>query len=345
MELHKFNEDEYEKQKQQSQGQGNGKGQQGQGQAGQKGQKGQQNQYGQNGNSSRTVSAMEEMQKQLIDKNCTTPGYINLPSNIDYNHFVVGYKEVHKNMRSHYSSTKRSIDEYALAHESLGAFKRHNKKIINNLVSLFEMKKRASLSVKSKTAKTGEIDTVKMHSYKFNDDIFKRITSTPKGKSHGLVMFLDCSGSMSSNFTGAIEQILNLVMFCRKISIPFEVYGFNDHYQSDGDASDAFEKTNECVTFYGNFQLRQYFHSSMRQNEFNDACLNMMALANAYRYQGSYRQEDYSKYGQCTIPREENLGGTPLDEAVISSIYLVQDMKKKHALDICNVIYIPSDLH
>ena len=50
----------------------------------------------------------------------------------------------------------------------------------------------------------------------------------PKGKSHGLVLLLDRSGSMSRNMAGSIEQILVLTMFCRKVNIPFVVYGFGD---------------------------------------------------------------------------------------------------------------------
>ena len=32
---------------------------------------------------------------------------------------------------------------------------------------------------------------------------------------------IDCSGSMSDNMAGSIEQILVLSMFCRKVNIPF----------------------------------------------------------------------------------------------------------------------------
>ena len=44
---------------------------------------------------------------------------------------------------------------------------------------------------------SGVVDPLKLHSYKYNDDIFKRLTVTPDGKNHGLMMFIDWSGSMS----------------------------------------------------------------------------------------------------------------------------------------------------
>jgi hypothetical protein len=55
---------------------------------------------------------------------------------------------------------------------------------------------------------------------------------TPKGKSHGLMLLLDKSGSMSRNMPGSIEQILVLAMFCRKVNIPFVVYGFGNSHSA-----------------------------------------------------------------------------------------------------------------
>ena len=48
-------------------------------------------------------------------------------------------------------------------------------------------------------------DTSKLFSYKFNDDIFKKITTIPDGKNHGLVFVLDWSGSMAN----ILEYTLN----------------------------------------------------------------------------------------------------------------------------------------
>ena len=58
--------------------------------------------------------------------------------------------------------------------------------------------------------------------------IFKKIMSVPKGKSHGMILLLDKSGSMASNLAASYEQILILAMFCRKVNIPFTAYGFGN---------------------------------------------------------------------------------------------------------------------
>jgi hypothetical protein len=55
-------------------------------------------------------------------------------------------------------------------------------------------------------AKTGELNMSKIYSYVFNEDIFKKATVVAEGKSHGLVMFLDWSGSMSENINNTVNQ-------------------------------------------------------------------------------------------------------------------------------------------
>ena len=54
---------------------------------------------------------------------------------------------------------------------------------------------------------------------------------TPDGKNHGMMMFIDWSGSMQDKMQSTIHQLMNLTMFCQKVNIPFEVYAFsNDTY-------------------------------------------------------------------------------------------------------------------
>ena len=92
----------------------------------------------------------------------------------------------------------------------------------------FEMKKAADNYKKSLTSKTGIINMNKIHSYKFNDDIFKKIQIEPGAKNHGMIMFIDWSGSMSQNIDDTIKQTLNLVMFCKAVQITFSVFDFSD---------------------------------------------------------------------------------------------------------------------
>lgn len=337
-ELHDYIEQEQEE-KQLTVGQGQGQGQ-GNGSQDQSQGNGQTGHQSGNGFTSETDAAMNDALNKFISNN-GVPEHITLPSKMDLSDIIVDHKKLHKGLSAYYTNDSR-MQQLELAIETLAKFQNKNKKIINNLVSLFEMKKRAKLSVKSKTSKTGVIDTNKLHTYKYSDDIFKKITTIPKGKSHGLVIMIDLSGSMSTNIYGAFEQIINLALFCRKVNVPFDVYGFTTtspkgnlwSHDEDRTLSADGSKADD-LTVRGSFYLRQYFSSEMNARQFKTACRNVMAVANGHNYRhGSGRGIE------CTVPRPEQLGGTPLDEAIIASMQLVNNMKKRYRLDIMNTIFI-----
>ena len=105
-------------------------------------------------------------------------------------------------------------------------FKRQSMKIVGYMAKEFERKKSAAEYRKESVAKTGVLDMTKIHSYKYNDDLFLRNTIRPDGKNHGVVMLVDWSASMSGHLFDTMKQILNLVWFCQKVNIPYEVYAF-----------------------------------------------------------------------------------------------------------------------
>ena len=78
---------------------------------------------------------------------------------------------------------------------------------MNYLVKEFEMRKSADAYSRSAISKTGVLDTAKLHTYKFNDDIFKKVTVLPEGKNHGLVFILDWSGSMCNVIHDTVKTL------------------------------------------------------------------------------------------------------------------------------------------
>ena len=64
---------------------------------------------------------------------------------------------------------------------------------------------------------------MKLPSYKYSDDIFKKLTIIPDAKNH-MMMLLDCPGSMPDCLFDTVKQLINLVEFCRKVNIPYELY-------------------------------------------------------------------------------------------------------------------------
>ena len=60
----------------------------------------------------------------------------------------------------------------------------------------FECRKAADSYARASTARTGVLDTSNLHTYKYNEDLFKKVSVIPDGKNHGLIFVLDWSGSM-----------------------------------------------------------------------------------------------------------------------------------------------------
>ena len=114
--------------------------------------------------------------------------------------------------------------------DGLLQYKKGAEKEVNYLVKEFECRKSADAYARASTSRTGVLDTEKLHTYKFNEDVFKRISVLPDGKNHGLLFLLDWSGSMHNCMGATVKQLLNLVWFCKKVNIPFRVYGFTNCY-------------------------------------------------------------------------------------------------------------------
>ena len=81
---------------------------------------------------------------------------------------------------------------------------------MNYLVKEFECRKSADSYARATTSRTGVLDTSKLHTYRYNEDLFKKVTTLAEGKSHGLMFLLDWSGSMTNVMEDTIKQLFNL---------------------------------------------------------------------------------------------------------------------------------------
>ena len=75
-------------------------------------------------------------------------------------------------------------------------YKKSSLKEVNYLVKEFECKKSADAYARQATSRTGVLNTKMLHTYKYNEDLFKKVTVLPDGKNHGMIFVLDWSGSM-----------------------------------------------------------------------------------------------------------------------------------------------------
>jgi hypothetical protein len=96
------------------------------------------------------------------------------------------------------------------------------------MATAFDRRKAADTWRRTTVAKTGNIDTLRMNQYRWNEDIFRRTTRIAEGKNHGIVILLDWSGSMTDIMQATIGQLLILTDFCRTAGVPFEVFAFTD---------------------------------------------------------------------------------------------------------------------
>ena len=207
-------------------------------------------------------------------------------------------------------------------------FQGENKNVVNYMVKEFEMKKKASEYARTSLAKTGVLDPVKMNNYKFSDDIFRKVSVTPQGKSHGLVMYVDWSGSMKSHVYPTIQQLLNLVMFCRQVNIPYRVYLFSDRFGNQ-DNTGVNEVPVNTLVYRQGFRLLELFNNKMSRSDFSKMAGNLLAV-------GQFFNQDTNYW----IPREFNLGGTPLDDTIMASVQIYKEFKASNRLDIVNTVFL-----
>jgi hypothetical protein len=286
---------------------------------------------------SETDKAFRENEKNLIENIQGETHVLNVPT-YDMDKVLVPYTKVH-----HFINQKFIPDPYnpwfdpsnvrAKTYEMYNDLVKRSSPTINYMIKEFEMRKNASQMARAKVGKSGKINPKKLARFNLDRDIFQRITTVSEGKNHGLVIFIDLSGSMTDIIERTFEQAIVLTTFCKKINLPFEVYGFSDDRSKDQFMKDinylSFKPKDLCVGD-SHFHIKQYLSSSMSTKVYRECAANLLMIGAIYK--GKFRRE--------MLPITEHLYGTPLDESVIASIYLVNDFKAKHKVDMVNSIFL-----
>ena len=108
----------------------------------------------------------------------------------------------------------------------LTAFNTKHDATIRFMVREFELRKAAKMANRAKTSRTGRLDVSKLYAYKFREDLFKSVITTPNGQSHGIVVLIDASGSMRGVMSHTIDQALLFGSFAKQAGIPFRAMTF-----------------------------------------------------------------------------------------------------------------------
>ena len=277
--------------------------------------------------------------KKLIDENASTRTYGRIPTVAD--DLILPYGEILERALPNYAEGGPWVD---VKKAEIASMKDESKKTVAYMVKEFEMKKSADQYARAAVSKTGSLDMGRLHTYKYNEDLFKKVTTLPGATNHGMVMVVDWSGSMYDNLKGTLSQLFNLIWFCRRTQIPFEVFAFSD-------ASDLFV---DPVTGYipsryeermkdfkagditlRSFKLLEFFSSKMSAKEEVEMMEILWMIAS---YFGNCPREEY--FSRVPYPPFLNLGGTPLNDAIIAMMEIVPKFKVETGVQKVNTIFL-----
>lgn len=228
---------------------------------------------------------------------------------------VIGYKTILMETKPVWCSSRDDEEDkqYAVrAAAEYEKFKAETTSAVNYLVKEFEMRKSAQMYKRAQISKSGSLDMRKIYAYKLQDDLFKRVTTVPQGKNHGMVFLLDWSGSMDGVLEDTLKQVINLAMFCNRIQIPYRVLAFTSQYneyrhiseterirQRDRAIAKRARHTGKNVlTNCGVFNLLELFSSKMTTSEFHSMAKRV--IDRRFQWNDGY-----------------STGGTPLNEALV----------------------------
>jgi hypothetical protein len=280
---------------------------------------------------SHTDSAWGKNTKTLVDSSAKEHIYM-IPPTMDWSNCIEPVSMFSENMDKNikyfeekYETIYNVIDNFRTKFNS---FKVENAKSVSFLVKEFEMKKQADEYNRSGVSKTGVLNTNKLFSYKWSDDIFKKNTIVPDGKNHGLIMYIDWSGSMADNMSGTIKQLINLIMFCKKVNIPFQVFAFSDTGIYDYSRNYYAPAKEYEIAVSQRFRLIEMFNHKIKKSEFDEQLFRLWVLMTFIDKRVEIPFGSYS------------LGGTPLNDTILAATYVFNKFKRETGVDKVNTVFL-----
>lgn len=269
----------------------------------------------------RSLSHMSEMREIT---------YLEIPK-VNLKTIIIPNSDIHSYIEQDMNQqlNRKAKNIFKESDESFFKFKAQSKTEVGYLIKEFECRKAADLHSRSRVSSSGTLNMSKLYSYRFNEELFNQITTIPEGKNHGLIFILDWSGSMGNYLQDTYKQLLNLVWFCRRLSIPFEVYAFTNQwrsayydyktgkYVSAEFVSHYTPKTNH-VSVDSSFSLLNILTSKTKNQELEKQLLNIWRLID--------RNRNYS------VPTKMQLSGTPLNESLVSLHQIIPQFKTQNRL-------------
>ena len=282
---------------------------------------------------SKTSESFDEKSKELTSKSSSENIYVEIPD-IKLDKVIIPNDHIHKLTNEFWLNCKGAYmaDVFKIMDSEYKQYKSQSEKEVSYLVKEFECKKSADQYARSSTSSTGILDTTKLHTYKYNEDLFKKVSVIPDGKNHGLIFILDWSGSMGDWILDTVKQLFNLIWFCKKVNIPFDVYAFtvdpSSYVQLQPDHPQIAESKENFLAVEKSFRLMNFFTSKVNSRELETQMKNIWRCAYAFQ----------KRIG--SVPPCLSLSGSPIGESIMTLHNLIPDFQTRNKLQKVNVIFL-----
>jgi hypothetical protein len=291
-----------------------------------------------------TQKAWDEAMEAMNDEEAKEPVYLDLPL-LNPEKAIIPWKDTFEELNIHWLDPE-NFSSHRWHYEDVGderwkteeenkfrVWKKDTAQIVNYMVKEFEMKQAATEYRRTSISKTGVLDMNKLHLYRTDEDIFKRVTAVKDGRNHALLIYIDWSGSMHNKMEATVKQTLTLVMFAKKVGIPFRVYSFSNSNQildkiEKKEFYDRSIQDSDDHLIPGRLGMHEYFNEKMSGREFNTQLKNLAFLGKSLDYSGMITP---TGHGTCS---------TPLNECIMAATEMVSDFKKETGAEKINAIFL-----
>jgi hypothetical protein len=186
-------------------------------------------------------------------------------------------------------------------------------KFVNIFSMKFNMKKRARQLTNNYERPMGTLDPLKLHKYKYDENIFAAKAIENYQKNHAFIFLIDCSSSMAGLFKTIVMQMFAFYKICERIDVPYYFYGYTDHLDMWSDWQDNAPK------------LHTNFETSLRYYNF---------------IQKGQKKEVIFKNVAAMLTGNIRMGGTPTADALLGIVPEIKRMHHEHFPDILNVVVV-----
>jgi hypothetical protein len=128
---------------------------------------------------------------------------------------------------------------------------------------------------------------------------------------------------MTDVLQDTLKQLFNLMWFCKKVSIPFEVYAFTNEFPKPNNgyssADYAYNRREGLICVNAWFSMMNIFTSKTKLKELEQQMLNFYRLS-----------WGMNRWSGVLIPTGLGLSGTPLNEAFIALHQIIPQFKQEN---------------